>query len=94
MLPLAEYNHGSGDSTGCSIIGASVYRGAARPDLQGRYFFGDYCTGKVWNVSAAGPSPQTPQLLLSSGLTFTGFGEGSDGEIYAVTTRAGLYRLQ
>ena len=94
VLPLAEYSHGSGDSIGCSIIGASVYRGAARPDLQGRYFFGDYCTGKVWDVSAAGPNSQTPQLILSSGLTFTGFGEGSDGEIYAVTSKGGLYRLQ
>jgi glucose/arabinose dehydrogenase len=94
VLPLAEYSHGSGESTGCSIIGASVYRGAARPDLQGRYLFGDYCSGKVWDVSAAGPSPQTPQLLLSSGLNLTGFGEDSDGEIYAVTSKGVLYRLQ
>jgi glucose/arabinose dehydrogenase len=94
VLPLAEYSHGSADSIGCSIIGAFVYRGAARPDLQGRYFFGDYCSGKVWDVSAAGPSPQTPQLILSSGLNFTGFGEGSDGEIYAVTSKGILYRLQ
>jgi hypothetical protein len=71
-----------------------VYRGAARPDLQGRYFFGDYCSGRLWDVSAAGPSPQTPQLLLSSGLNFTGFGEDSDGEIYAVTSNGVLYRLQ
>jgi glucose/arabinose dehydrogenase len=94
VLPLAEYKHGSGESVGCSIIGAFVYRGAARPDLLGRYFFGDYCSGNVWDVAAAGPSPQTPHLQLRSGLNFTGFGEGSDGEIYAVTSKGVLYRLQ
>jgi len=93
IMPLAEYNHGSGDSTGCSIIGGFVYRGAAHPELVGRYFFGDYCSGKIWDLAAAGPSSQTVQYLYSSGLKITGWGQGADGELYVVATDGALYQL-
>jgi glucose/arabinose dehydrogenase len=92
-LPIAEYDHGSNDSTGCSIIGGSVYRGSAHPDLVGRYFFGDYCSGKIWDLQADGPDSQTPQFLLASGLKIMGWGEGSDGEIYLVSQNGVLYHL-
>jgi Glucose/sorbosone dehydrogenases len=93
VMPLAEYNHGSGDSTGCSIIGGFVYRGSAHPELVGRYFFGDYCSGKIWDLAAAGSSSQTVQDLYSSGLKITGWGQGADGELYVVATDGGLYQL-
>jgi glucose/arabinose dehydrogenase len=93
VMPLAEYNHGSGDSNGCSIIGGFVYRGSAHPELVGRYFFGDYCSGKIWDVAAAGPSSQSIQYLYSSGLRITGWGQGADGELYVVATNGGLYQL-
>ena len=38
--------------TGCSITGGYVYRGAAVPAAQGRYFYGDYCSGTVWSFPA------------------------------------------
>jgi glucose/arabinose dehydrogenase len=93
VLPLAEYSHGSNDSTGCAIIGGFVYRGAANAALAGRYFFGDNCSGTVWDVTAAGPASQSPQLLLSSGLHITGWGQGADGELYVVASDGGLYHL-
>ncbi len=92
-LPLAEYTHGAGDSIGCAIIGGYVYRGSAHPELYGRYFFGDECSGHIWDVTAAGPTPQTPQLLLSSGLHIDGWGQDVDGELYVVASNGGLYRL-
>jgi glucose/arabinose dehydrogenase len=93
VLPLAEYNHGSGDSVGCSIIGGSVYRGSLHPELTGRYFFGDYCTGNIWDVAAAGPSTQSPQYLLDSGVWIMGWGEGADGEIYLAAKNGKIYQL-
>jgi glucose/arabinose dehydrogenase len=92
-LPLAEYAHGDGDSIGCAIIGGYVYRGSAHPELTGRYFFGDECSGHVWDVTAAGPASQTPQLLLASGLNIDGWGEGVDGELYVVAANGVLYQL-
>lgn len=92
-LPLAEYNHGAGDSAGCAVIGGYVYRGSAHPELSGRYFFGDDCSGSIWAVIAAGPSPQTPQLLLSSGLQIYGWGQDIGGELYVTASDGALYQL-
>lgn len=91
--PYAEYGHGTNDSNGCAIIGGYVYRGAAYPQLYGRYFFGDECSGHIWDVPAAGGSPQTPQLLLSSGLNIDGWGQDANGELYLVAANGVLYRL-
>jgi hypothetical protein len=60
VLPLAEYAHGTNDSIGCAIIGGFVYSGAANPALDGRHFFGDDCSGTIWDVVAAGPASQAP----------------------------------
>ena len=91
--PLAEYFHGDSDSIGCAVISGYVYRGVAHPELAGRYFFGDYCSGRIWDVASDGPAVQTPQDLLESGLQITGWGEGSDGELYLTAANGGLYRL-
>jgi hypothetical protein len=92
-LPLAEYAHGAGDSIGCAVIGGYVYRGSAHPELSGRYFFGDECSGSIWDVIAAGPSAQAPVKLLSSGVSIDGWGQGSDGELYLVASNGALYQL-
>ena len=91
--PLAEYAHGSGDSVGCAIIGGYVYRGTAHPQLYGRYFFGDYCSGRIWDVAAAGPAQQTPQELPGSGLQITGWGQDVNGELYVTATNGVLYQF-
>ncbi|MGD0122131.1 MAG: PQQ-dependent sugar dehydrogenase [Candidatus Limnocylindrales bacterium] len=91
--PLTEYAHGAGDSIGCAIIGGYVYRGTAHPELYGRYFFGDECSGHIWDVGAAGPLTQQPQLLLSSGLNIDGWGEDVNGELYLVASNGTLYQL-
>ena len=92
-MPLAAYAHGSNDSIGCAIIGGYVYRGSAHPELRGRYFFGDYCSGRIWDVDATGAAGQSIQQLLLSGLQITGWGQGADGELYLTAGNGGLYRL-
>jgi glucose/arabinose dehydrogenase len=92
-LPITEYSHGAGDSIGCAVIGGYVYRGSAHPELYGRYFFGDDCSGHIWDVIAAGPSPQAPQLLLSSGLQIYGWGQDIGGELYVTASNGALYQL-
>lgn len=41
--PALEYGH----DEGCSITGGHVYRGEAIPELQGHYFYGDWCGGWI-----------------------------------------------
>lgn len=92
-LPLAEYGHGANDSVGCAIIGGYVYRGAGHPELYGRYFFGDECSGNIWDLDAAGPASQAPQLLLASGVNIAGWGQDVEGELLIVGLNGTLYRL-
>jgi glucose/arabinose dehydrogenase len=87
--PVAEY----GRDGGCSVTGGYVYRGSAYPTLQGLYFFGDFCTGKVWSLDAQddGTWRMTPQL--QDAIQISSFGEDEAGELY-VTTFTGEVNAQ
>jgi glucose/arabinose dehydrogenase/putative cell wall-binding protein len=89
QAPLLAYDH----SNGCAIIGGYVYRGTEFPDLAGRYLFGDLCSGTIWDVPATATSPATPEVLLQSGLTLTGFGEDAAGELYLEEINGGVYHI-
>ncbi|MCC7357864.1 MAG: PQQ-dependent sugar dehydrogenase [Anaerolineales bacterium] len=87
--PLVNYAQEVG---GCSIVGGYVYRGRSLPELNGVYFFGDYCTGNVWTLPAATPDPAVTQWP-STGFNISSFGEDEAGELYAVDLNGGVYRL-
>lgn len=46
--PCYEYFHNPGG--GRSITGGYVYRGSAIPELQARYFFADFVSGRIWSL--------------------------------------------
>jgi glucose/arabinose dehydrogenase len=92
--PELEYGHTSGN---CSVTGGYVYRGQAIPELDGAYFYGDYCSGmiasfrrdlegiyetRVWS-DTLGPVP---------GLT--SFGLDGAGELYLTTADGSVYHLE
>jgi glucose/arabinose dehydrogenase len=89
ILPVAVYGHGAGN---CSVTGGFVYRGSEVPSARGRYFFGDFCSGRIWTLRAGGgqatlrPTGMRVRLLTS-------FGEDARGELYLVNRRGHLYRL-
>ena len=87
--PIAVYDH----AVGCSITGGYVYRGARLPELTGRYLFGDYCSGRLWSLTEAGPDRWVIAQLLGTGLNISSFGEDQDGEVYVVDHRGGIYRI-
>jgi hypothetical protein len=84
-VPVLEYSH----DEGCSITGGYVYRGNAIPEVQGHYFYADYCSaflrsivfenGRVvgnfaWDAVA-------PEFVVS-------FGRDAMGELYLTTQAA------
>ncbi len=79
--PVYEYAHGTGD---CSITGGYVYRGSAMPSFAGQYFYGDYCTGKIW---------ANGRLLTPRAANLTTFGQDASGELYLATGNGALFRL-
>ncbi|HVM16316.1 MAG TPA: PQQ-dependent sugar dehydrogenase [Gaiellaceae bacterium] len=87
---LVQPVHVYGRDDGCSVSGGFVYRGAALPAERGRYFFGDYCTGKVWSLGARGAGLRTEPFTVPR---LTSFGEDARGELYLVSHGGTLYRL-
>jgi hypothetical protein len=94
LLPIAEYSHTSFGGGNCAVTGGYVSRRSGAP-LYGKYVVGDYCSGKIWTISAGFasgsplPSPATDASFLVSS-----FGEGRDGRIYVCDFSNGrIYRV-
>ncbi len=85
-FPMAYYAHGT---NGCSVTGGYVYRGSKYPVLAGRYLFGDYCSGRIWMLTAGGASRQTPVLLRDTAYSISAFGQDEAGELYLVDYKGG-----
>jgi glucose/arabinose dehydrogenase len=87
--PISEYMH----EFGCSVTGGFVYRGSdVRQEARGRYFYGDYCSGRIWSVARwngevtrRGQEIRVPQL--------SSFAEDEDGELYLISQGGTIYRL-
>jgi glucose/arabinose dehydrogenase len=79
--PVFEYSHESG---GCAIIGGSVYRGSAIPDLDGAYVFGDLCTGTLTALSVAGGRVTGHRSFPIRVPSLSSFGQDQAGELYAM----------
>jgi len=95
-FPVWEYSH----SYGCSVTGGVMYRGSAIPDLQGTYFFADYCYSSIWSFRYDGSSTydyqtRTSELAPSSGSisSISGFGEDAAGEIYICDLNGEVFRI-
>jgi hypothetical protein len=93
--PIFEYNH----DVGQSITGGFVYRGRALgPSYQGRYFFADFSTGRVYSLAlaidaATGEATASNLVEHTSTLGDIGnvssFGIDADGELYVVSYSLG-----
>lgn len=89
-LPVAEYGH----NDGCSVTGGYVYRGENLPELDGIYFYGDYCNGRTWSLyfdDASGEWIAT--RFIDTGWQISSFGEDEQGELYLVDYKGDIYRL-
>jgi len=91
-LPVLQYYH----SQGCSISSGYRYRGEREPDLAELYFYGDFCTGRIWVASHHPDGTWTSAEALDTDLQITAFGEDQAGEIYILDYRAdagAVYRI-
>jgi glucose/arabinose dehydrogenase len=97
VSPFHVYSH----SLGCSITGGYVYRGCAVPDLQGTYFFADYCSARIWSGRYDGTGftdfmdrtvELDPGALSISNIA--SFGEDLRGEVYICDQSGGeVFRI-
>jgi glucose/arabinose dehydrogenase len=79
--PVAEYDH----NLGCSVTGGYAYRGV--------YYYGDFCTGRLWGLARDG-GVWASQELLATGHGISTFGEDEAGELYLADYGGGrIYRV-
>jgi len=89
--PIHVYSHANGR---CSITGGYVVRDPDLPGLQGRYLYGDYCTGKIRSLiprlSGAGDDSDTG---LGTGFGLVSFGEDARNNVYVIIDGT-VYRIE
>ena len=74
-FPIHEYTHEDGR---CAIIG-----GVTAPD--GKYVFGDHCTGRVWAAERTAPDVWSVNEIMELPSPLTAFGSDAGGNVYALT---------
>ncbi|HEY0708916.1 MAG TPA: PQQ-dependent sugar dehydrogenase, partial [Polyangia bacterium] len=92
---VLDYTH----REGCSISGGYVYRGKALPEIDGMYFYSDFCTallrsfrwkdGKV-SESYDWKAALDPESTLAK---VSAFAEDQDGELYLITHEGPIYKF-
>jgi hypothetical protein len=98
--PIFDYNR----SQGQCVTGGYVYRGTAlRATYRGRYFFADFCAGRVWSlglsISGTGDATATDVIEHTTELGGTAlgnvsaFGVDSTGELYVCSFNGSIRRL-
>lgn len=91
-LPVLTYDH----EQGCSVTGGHVYRGSAIPELDGHYFYGDWCGGWVRSFLLT-DGAVTAEADWSEDLGPIGqvnaFGLDTDGELYIGTHGGELWKV-
>lgn len=88
-LPVVEYTH----DEGCSVSGGRVYRGAQIPELDGVYFYSDWCGGWLRSFRWDGVSATDQTEWLTGIGQVNAFGVDADGELYVLTYEGLVSRI-
>lgn len=90
IAPVWSYVQGN---DGRSVTGGIVYRGKKNADLVGKYFCGDYVSGKIWALIYDGKTV-TKSDEITNVSTVSAFGQDANGEIYILNYSSGkIYTL-
>jgi glucose/arabinose dehydrogenase len=81
VMPAAEYSH----SSGCSITGGYVWNG--------RYYYGDFCSGRVWSLRIADGKATGVREESIKVPDLSSWGLDGHGNLYAVSLRGKVYRV-
>lgn len=91
VAPLHVYNRTQGD---CSVTGGYVYRGRAYPNLNGHYFFSDFCNKTIRSISGAPENVVvTAWSAEGGGSSPITFGQDLNGELYVGYFSGEIYQI-
>ncbi len=89
IAPVWEYDHSQGD---VSISGGYVYHGSRTPDLEGRYIYADFSSGRVWALTHTEESTSNV-LIQDTQLNISTFGVDEAGELYIGGFNGKIYEI-
>jgi len=88
--PVIDY----GRTEGSTVTGGYVYRGPTIAGIQGRYFYADHGSGRIWITTPAGQGSWMTEEWLNTGFSIASFGEDEPGELYLADRSGGtIYRF-
>ncbi len=94
IAPVTTYRTVDGSVEGCgAVVGGVVYRGAAIPQLDGVYLFGDFCGGTMWALDNNAEAGLRKILIAELPYPLSSFGTDAAGEVYVLTFGGPLLRL-
>jgi glucose/arabinose dehydrogenase len=95
VRPVIEIAHAVDGDHNCAIVGGMVLRADGAPVADGRYLFGDFCSGRIWvvpldiDVTNGDVLPEP----LDTDLNLTAFGQDALGKGYALDLAGGVWGL-
>ena len=81
VMPVAEYSH----SNGCSVTGGYVWKG--------RYYYGDFCSGRVWSLKIAGGKASDVREESINVPSLSSWALDGHGNLLAVSLEGKVYRV-
>jgi glucose/arabinose dehydrogenase len=89
--PTLDYPHTNGR---CAVIGGYVVRDRHLAGINGRYVYGDLCSGELRSlIPSQGPAVGDAPLGVPDVSSVDSFGEGRGGAIYVLSLEGPVYRL-
>jgi glucose/arabinose dehydrogenase len=80
VAPILTYTHSENGGPCAAVTGGVRYRGSIA-ELQGKYVYADYCSGRILIATNSG-GWSGALWRTGSELNYTGFGEDEQGELY------------
>lgn len=88
ILPIAEY----GRDLGISVSGGYVYRGKSYASIVGKYFFGDFGSGRIWTLTELPNGLWQRDDATRTG-SISSFGQDDNGELYVVGYEGTIWQI-
>ena len=92
VLPVLQYDN-TGFTGNCSITGGYVYRGLELSNLQGHYFYSDFCGGFLRSFRFDNGAVADAQDWGLDAGDVTSFGQDVAGELYMVVAAGEVFKI-
>lgn len=89
IKPIWEYQH----DLGKSITGGYAYYGSKTPMLNGAYVYGDFASGRIWELRVDTGMKASNKIILDTKLNISSFGLDQENELYIVDYNGKIYKL-